>query len=117
MLGKKKRPFSLFSNAHLTTALKRQTNLLYRSLKVAFWLLLVVLNWLNCVGWGRNYFFATTGRAALCVGRKGTVARGHTRGRWLVSVQLDLVVGVWVQGACTDPGEYAELGHDFRQVI
>ena len=50
------------------------------------------------------------------MGRKGTLARGHTGGRWLVSVYLDLRVGVWVQGACTDPGEYAKSGHDFGQV-
>lgn len=36
---------------------------------------------------------------------------------WSLSVHLDLVVGVWVQGAHTDPGEYAESGHDSGQVI
>lgn len=54
---------------------------------------------------------------ALHAGQKGTLACGQGGGQWLVSVYLDLVIGVWMQGACTDPREYAESGHDSRQVI
>lgn len=36
---------------------------------------------------------------------------------WSLSVYLDLVIGVWMQGAHTDPREYTESGRDSRQVI
>ena len=79
----------MFSSAHLATALKWQTNPLYRSLEVTFWRSLIVLNWV-----GITFLPHQEEQAFVWEGRGLWHVDTPEDGDWSLSVLLDLLVAV-----------------------